>query len=526
MHADDLRTTLTRPVGLTRRALLRAGAAAALGVAALGAAPAAAAPRVAPHRLRQRKGLTAATTAEPIQLDPHLLTAAVDQNLQRTVFNGLTIWDKDMNVQPDLAESWSNPEPRTWLFNLRRGVRFHNGRELTAEDVKFSIDRIKEIGTRGKYAAYIVDVDSVDIVDTYQVRLNLKAPSAPLLDNLVYCSIVPREATENDGLSSMPIGAGPFKFVERIPNQRLVIVKNDDYWRQDVNYVDEITIVNAGEEQTAVANLKTGTIDYLDTVPSKFLRELESEPDIKLLYPNPGSTSYTWTLMKNTEPPFNNRDLRMAVAYGIDRQTLLRTIFFGAGEAHWNVFPKGHWAYAADIEGPEYNLDRAKQHLAASGYNGEEIVYKIFTLTFYPQMAQLIQSMLKDVGINLRIVQLEFATWIAEVYQRREFQIAQTSVLREWDPDGLCISCLYTNGSNNPGLYSDPEMDAAFDRGRQVTDREERKAAYREVQRLYARDQPHVKAVHINTPAAYNTRRVKYMDRGVAQPNWRDVIMA
>ncbi len=489
------------------------------------AAPAAA--TAAPAKAAARKGMTAGFIAEQMQMDPHLLTAQTDQNVQWSVFNGLTVWDKEITVQPDIAESWTNPDPRTWVFNIRKGVKFHNGREVTADDVKFSIDRIKEIAGKGKYAAYIVDVDSVEVLEKYKVKFNLKAPSAPLLDNLVYCSIVPKEATEGDALSKTPIGAGPYKFVERIPNRHIKLVKNEDYWRKDVNYPDELTFVPATEEQTAFGNLQTGVIDYWDQVSYKYVDQLKGSADIKLIEPYPGSAYYSWTLMKNTAPPFDKLEMRMAVSYALDRAALLRTVFYGMGEASWNPFPKNHWAFAADVKGPEFNLDEAKRYLDKAKYGGEEIVYDIFTTTWYPQFCQLVQAMLKNAGMNIKLVQYEFATWIQKVYQKHDFQIAQTSVAREWDPDGLSISCLYTKGSNNPGEYSNKEMDAAFDRGRQASSREERKAAYKEVQRLYAQDQPHVKGVSQNVPGGYNSKKIKGFNR---TPNalvlWRDVVLA
>ena len=354
-------------------------------------APAATAAPAAPAA---KKSLTAGFIAQQQQLDPHLLTAQTDQYTQHAVFNGLTAWDKEIKAQPDLAESWTNPDPKTWVFNLRQGVKFHNGREVVADDVKFSLDRIIQIGTKGKYAAYIVDIASVDVVSKYQVKINLKAPSAPLLDNLTYCSIMPPEASDGDKQSKTPIGAGPYKFVERVPDRHLKFVKNPDYWRKPLNYPDELTFVPALEEATALANVKAGTLDYLDQLGMKYVTEVEGLPELKLIEPYPGSASYTWTLMKNTAKPFENRDMRMAVSYAIDRAAILRAVYYGKGEADWNIFPQKHWAYDASIKGPVFNVDQAKTYLQAAKYGGEEIQYDIFTTAEYPQMAQLIQTYL------------------------------------------------------------------------------------------------------------------------------------
>lgn len=470
-------------------------------------------PTEAPESSGEPTSLTVGLGTEPIEMDPHRLTANIDRQIQRSVFSGLTRWDLNMDPQPDVAASWEvSDDGLTWTFQLREDVTFHNGRGVVADDVKFSIDRIKEIGAGGKYASYITDVDSVEVVDDYTVQFNMVAPSGVLLNNLKVCSIVPEE--EADNLSAHPVGSGPFVFVERIPNQHIRLAKYEDYHGEwVVDYVDELTLTPATEEQTRIANLQTGDIAFSLAVPSPRIEEVGGMDNIELIGPTPGSASYTWLLMHNQRPPFNDVNARLAVAWGTDREALLQAIYRGHGEAHWNPFPQNHWAYAADIEGPGYDLDRAREYLEMSSYDGSEIVFKIFTTGQWVEYGELMHAMLLDIGFNVKLEQLEFATWIEQVYQNHDFQIAQTSTAREWDPDGLTISCLSTGGSNNPGEYSNPEMDAAFERGRQAVDIEERKAAYRVVQEIYAREQPHVKAVNINSVGAYRTDVIAEINR-------------
>ncbi len=460
------------------------------------------------------RAITVGLGTEPIELDPHRLTANIDRQTQRSVFSGLTRWDLEMEPQPDLAESWeiTDDEELIWVFDLREDVTFHNGREMTAEDVKFTIDRIFEIGAGGKYASYINEVESVEVLDDYQVELTLAHPSGVLLVNLAVASVVPEEEAEN--LSEHPVGTGPFTFVERIPNQHLRLQKNENYHGEwAVDYPDTVTLTPATEEQTRIANLTTGEIHYSQTIPYDRIDEMETDDQIELIGQHPGSAAYTWLLMHNQRPPFDDLNARLAVAYGTDREAFLEAIYRGRGEAHWNPFPENHWAHADDIEGPYYDIDMAREYLEQSSYDGEEIVFKIFTQGVWGQYGELMHAMLQDIGFNVTLEQLEFATWIEQVYQQHEFQIAQTSLAREWDPDGLTISALTTGGSNNPGEYSNPEMDAAFERGRQAVDQEERAEAYREVQRIYAADQPHVKAVNINSVGGYRVDTIADFNR-------------
>jgi peptide/nickel transport system substrate-binding protein len=155
------------------------------------------------------------------QLDPHLVTAWNDYCPWESMFSALTSLDRDFQPVPDLAQSWTQPDPKTYVFQLRKGVLFHNGREMKAADVKFSLERIQGFGGRSKWYTLILDLERAEVVDDYRVRLVLKQPSAPFLANLAFATIVAQENVDKIGLE--PIGTGPFRFVERVPNSHLLV---------------------------------------------------------------------------------------------------------------------------------------------------------------------------------------------------------------------------------------------------------------------------------------------------------------
>ncbi|HEY6555207.1 MAG TPA: ABC transporter substrate-binding protein [Vicinamibacteria bacterium] len=172
------------------------------------------------------------------QIDPHLVTAWNDYSPWESIFSSLTALDRDFQPIPDLAQSWTQPDPKTYVFQLRKGVLFHSGREMKAADVKFSLDRIVSLGGRSKWYTLLLDLDRVEVLDDYRIRIALKNPSAPFLANLAFAMIVAKENIDQIGLT--PIGTGPFRFVERVPNSHLLVRKWDKFYVAGQPKVDEI----------------------------------------------------------------------------------------------------------------------------------------------------------------------------------------------------------------------------------------------------------------------------------------------
>ena len=357
---------------LSRRDLLRLAGESGIALAALGLL-AGARPEPASAQTGGAMRINMATDIQ--QLDPHLVTAWNDYCPWESMFSSLTALDRDFQPVPDLAQSWTQPDPKTYVFQLRKGVLFHNGREMKAADVKFSLERIQGFGGRSKWYTLILDMERAEVVDDYRVRVVLKQPSAPFLANLAFAMIVAPENVEKIGLE--PVGTGPFRFVERVPNSHLLVRRWDKFYMPGQPKVDEIRWVPVVEPATRVANLKTGTADIISEVPFEALRDLRATPGVSIHEPK-ASSAYAVILIKHA-PPLDNKKLRQAIAQLVDREALNRAVYFGVGttEQGCNPFPIGHWAHT-DVACPKYDPDAAKKLLAEAGHpNGIELEWKV-----------------------------------------------------------------------------------------------------------------------------------------------------
>ncbi len=474
---------------LTRRQLLRLAGEGGLALAGLALASAGdPAPAAA-----QGGGTMRINMATDIQqLDPHLVTAWNDYCPWESVFSSLTALDRDFQPIPDLATGWTQPDPKTYVFTLRKGVLFHNGREMKAEDVKFSYERIQSLGGKSKWFTLLLDLDKVEVLDDYRVKVSLKQPSAPFLANIAFAMIVARENVEKIGVE--PIGTGPFRFVERVPNSHLTVRRWEKFYVSGQPRVDEIRWIPTVEPSTRVANLKTGTVDVISEVPFEALRDLRATPGITIHEPK-ASSAYAVILIKHA-PPLDNKKLRQALAMLVDREAIHRTVFFGVGttEQGCNPFPVGHWAHSP-VNCPKYDPDAAKKLLAEAGHpNGIELEWKVIgTRPDTVKVAEVSKETFRRGGVNVKLVQLEFATWVQQVYRDKQFQLGQTIFLREADPDGLVVSALFTGGQNNPGGYSSKDMDALLTQGRGELNREKRKQIYKRIAEIAADDVPFIR---------------------------------
>jgi ABC-type transport system substrate-binding protein len=243
-----------------------------------------------------------------------------------------------------------------------------------------------------------------------------------------------------------------------------------------------------------VANIKTNTVDIISEVPFESLADLRATPGIAIQEPK-SSSAYAVILIKHA-PPLDSKKLRQALAMLVDRESLHRVVYYGVGttEQGCNPFPVGHWAHA-DVNCPKYDPDGAKKLLAEAGHpNGIELEWKVIgTRPDTIKVAEVSKETFRKGGVTLKLVQLEFATWVQQVYRDKQFQLGQTIFLREADPDGLVVSALFTGGQNNPGGYSTKDMDTLLTQGRGELSLEKRKAIYKKIAEIVADDVPFIR---------------------------------
>ncbi|MCL0074794.1 ABC transporter substrate-binding protein [Thermodesulfovibrionales bacterium] len=330
-----------------------------------------------------------------------------------------------MRPEPMLATHWEVSEDGlTWTFYLREGVKFHDGTPFTADAVKFSLERILE--RRGAIAQGIFKIESMEIVDDYTIKITNTEPWAAFPAHLAHGLgyIVSPTAVDQEGDIIEPIGTGPFKFHEYIPEERVVVVRNEDHWR-GLPKLERITFVVIPDHHTRIMALKAGEVDVIQFVPEGEVARLDAHSEITVLTTPSVRTHF---LVFNTETePFDNILVRQAVDYAINQKALVEHVLDGMGvPARGQISPAIRWSIYDELPEPRYDPEKARTLLAEVGWkdaDGDGILDKDgepFRITLlltglrpqWPPMAEVIQAQLRDVGINADLRVLEWGAYI------------------------------------------------------------------------------------------------------------------
>lgn len=326
--------------------------------------------------------------------------------------------DYNFGYQPGLAERWEVSEDGlTWTFYLRKGVKFHDGTDFTAEDVKWTIDTIKDPDTGSPFMGDLEAIKEVEVVDDYTVKMILNYPFPNLLFNLsnTAAGIHPANAYEkygDDYGKKIVIGTGPYKLQEWIPGDKTVLVKNEEYnwgpeWMSNRGpaLIDKIVLKVIPDENSRIMELEVGGIDILRNVPEIYVEKLEGNPDITV-YKEP-ATKLGYLAFATDKEPFNDVRVRRALNHALNKEEIIQFVFKGIGEVAYGYLPpalKDEYLEESQDLAYEYDPEKAKQLLAEAGYpNGFEATLSANNSSKSSKLAEIIQSQLKDVGINAKI---------------------------------------------------------------------------------------------------------------------------
>ncbi len=387
------------------------------------------------------------------------------------------------DFEPWLAESWEESEDgMSIILHLRQGIMFHNDREMTADDVVWSVEHAmnEEFGhhlsDRFQFAA------GAEKVDDYTVQINYSQVS-PKLDGIATMQIFPQEALDN--IETVPIGTGPFKFVEWVPGDRMVATKFEDYWQEGVPYLDEVVIKPLPDEQSRMVNLLAGSIDALRGVPLADKDLLEQAPGIIVDSSPPGFFFYAFILNIN-EPPFDNLQVRQAMNYAIDREKIVLTAFHGAELAVVQPYPKTSWAYAPDLaDYYSYDPEKAKELLAEAGYpDGFKTQMLIRGPSGpYLDMAQVYQQDLAAIGVEVELLPTELPQYWPKLIESEFAIVSHGTGDATVDASGLfegaacCRPFRNFFGITDNGTWF-PEYKELIEAGSTSLDQEKRKQSY------------------------------------------------
>jgi peptide/nickel transport system substrate-binding protein len=434
----------------------------------------------------------------PVGLDPALTTAFASVAIYEQMYLSLgTLEYRTNRVVPDLAQSWRSVDPRTYEFKLRPGVRFHSGREVTADDVKYTVERLLDPKVAVPLRSYLGPVDRVQAADKYTVRIAMKEVYAPLVSVLADrrpCAIVDREVVEKHGsLANWDGGSGPFKLVEYTPDVRVVLERHADYWEKDKPYLDQVEFRIIPDESSRLAAIRAGDVDMTVLKDPKNARLLRNDKGIVLNdVPSFWRSASPFNLAR---PPLNDVRVRQAISYAIDRQEIINTVLFGEGVVTGPLPPgEAEWAIPVNRENfPTYYPDLAKSRALLKEAGVSSLKLSIQAAPAYaPDIptAQVLQSQLKRVGIDLEVNQMEWAA-VLKAQRDRNFDLNLTFNTNRPDPD-VYLSVAQSKYSVNWGSYANPKMDELLERGRTTTDLAERKRIYADVQRLFATELPYL----------------------------------
>jgi peptide/nickel transport system substrate-binding protein len=386
--------------------------------------------------------------------------------------------------------------------------------------VKWNIERYLNDKT-SRRASEINFIQTVDVVDDSTVKFNLKAAFSPLLANLVDRAgmMVSQKAAEAGGadFTRKPVGAGtgPFKFVEWVSGDHITLERNTSYWKkgadgQTLPYLDKITYRAITDETVRLTNLKTGDLDADFNVPAKDYATTKSSNEFT--FQEAVGLSFNSIYVNTQAEPFNKKEFRQAIAYLLDRDQIVKTIFFDLQKVGYGPIPPTSWAYDSSFKPYSVDVNKAKELLKAGGKpDGFTFEMKIgagnpVTL----QLTQLIKDQLAKAGIIMNITQLEAAKTATDA-QAGNFQAEYYGWSGRIDPDGNIYNQMRSGGSLNDGKYSNPQVDDLLDKARASSDQNERKSLYQQAQKLIVDDAPFIfysfgTAVFITRPAVQNVK--------------------
>ena len=430
-------------------------------------------------------------------LDPHKAVAAGTKEVLFNIFEGLVKPDKDGNLVPAVAESYEiSTDGKVYTFKLKSGVKFHNGSLVTADDVIYSLKRsaglLESTDSSVVVESALSNVSEINKLDDSTVELVLKEADTELIGYLTV-AIIPEGYDKQD---TAPIGTGPFKFVSYSPMEKLVVEKNEEYYIAGRPYLDQVTFKIAPNADSAVVELLGGSIDIF-----AYLTEAQAEQLKGSFRIEEGNMNLVQALfLNNAVEPFNNIKVRQALNYAIDKQSLLDFVAGGKGRIIGSNMFTGFAKYYEDLTGMyPYDTAKAKELLAEAGYpNGFG-----FTITvpsnykFHVDTAQVIIEQLKQVGITVDIKQVEWASWLSDVYTERNYE--STVIGLDAKLAGRDVLDRYKSTARNNFLnYSNTEFDKLLEKAIETVSNEEKITAYKQLQTILAED---AASVYIQDPA-------------------------
>ena len=442
-------------------------------------------------------------------MDPAYAVQTETRRASYLIFDNLVRLAADASYAPGLASSWDfSADGKTITFRLVKGAKFHDGTTLDAKAVKWNYDRYRDTTVGSARRSSLALVTAIEAVDDSTIAFTLSKPVRTIMGDLtdVLGHIVSPTAVQNmksysdrnGDFSRKPVGSGPFKLLEWAPGSRLSVVRNQDYWEKGLPYLDRIDILVATEQATRFAMLRTNEIDFTERMtPSDALAGMK-DPSIRITEFK--GSRYTGIKFRVTSPPWDNKNLRLAVAYALDRKKVINVLYEGVGvPAYAPIGPAyGVW-YDANFKVNDYDVQKAKQKLTDAGYPSG------LTVTVYCDGSsdnllecETYQAMLAAVGITMKISTVPAGTSFSEL-QAGRVDATPSGISSRADPSGNLERWYHSKGASTVAYkigYNNPAYDKLIDDALGIYDIAKARVLYLQAQQILAEDAPDVFAVH------------------------------
>lgn len=446
-------------------------------------------------------------------LDPAHNTMPTERVVLHQVLNNLLGVDAKLNVVPELVQAWKWENNTTLTLSLRKDVRFHDGTDFDAAAVKFNLERFMDPETKSRLRAELNEIKSIDVMDPHTVRLLLKYPSVGLLATLAQTPgmVLSPAAVKKHGkdIGRHPVGTGPFKFVEWVRDDRAVVERFDGYWDKGKPYLDKIVFRPVPDGNVAVLGLKTGTVDFVDSVEPKDVAGVKARKDLTY-FESPG-LNYYMIRLNLAQAPMDNKKVRQALAYAIDREGMAKGIFFGTVPVANGPIAPVSWAYSPEVKAIKRDVAKAKGLLAEAGFpSGVKFEMQTLPNPVVRQMSEAIKAQAAEAGLDITLAPGEVGKLMQNTLSGNYVAMLSFRTGRE-DPDGATFRDFHTEGTFNRMKYSNPALDALLVKARSTFVAEERKTLYAQIQNVVIEDVPMVFLVVMPTGQAASARVKNYV---------------
>ncbi len=415
-------------------------------------------------------------------LDPHKATAAGTKEILFNIFEGLVKSDENGNLIGAVASDYTISEDGlVYTFTLRENVKFHNGNVVTAEDVKYSLERVAGLLDGTPLISTMSTIQSVDIIDEKTVQVTVEKANTELIYSFV-AAIIP--SGSGDDAEANPIGTGPFSFVSYKPQEGIILAKHTDYWQEGLPYLDEVNFKIVGSADTALMELQGGTIDIYAYLTDS---QAQAITDSHQVLASPSDVVQA-LFLNNAVAPLDDVRVRQAILYAIDKEEINSFVGGGSGTLISSaMLPtlKDNYVDLNEAYGTTANVEKAKELLADAGYpDGFDLEIIIpSNYAFHMQTGEVIVEQLKAAGINATIKGVEWGTWLEDVYKGREYAATISGLTCDMTP-GYLLNRFQTASSKNFINFENAEYDEIYLKAQASQDLNEKAGYYKQLQQI------------------------------------------